>query len=157
MNKSKKNTAKDNGSDILSSKKINTHTINPNTNQNTTKDSLTYQNSLKCKMINLEGSINEVSSELSIHKEDVKNLKQEKEQIVNSLIEAKNQVKNEFFKEVKKINDEMEFVIKEQRNHISSLEERIKLLNSEKDNLCDYIVKLTDRIIDLEKQVGVNN
>ena len=108
-------------------------------------------------MINLEGSIYEVSSELTIHKEDVKNLKQEKEQIINSLIEAKNQVKNEFFKEVKKINDEMEFVIKEQRNHISSLEERIKLLNSEKDNLCDYIQKLTDRIIDLEKQVGVNN
>ena len=153
INKSKRNTGKDNGSEVLSSKKPNPQIINPNQS----KESLTYQNSLKCKMINLKGSINEVSSELTIHKEDVNNLKQEKEQIITHLIEVKSQLKNEFFKEVKKINDEMEFVIKEQRNHISSLEERIKLLNSEKDNLCDYIKKLTDRIIDLEKQVGVNN
>lgn len=143
-----KKANKDNATELQSNSIQNT--ISP-------KDSnLSYQNSLKYKMIGLENTINEVAYELEVHKSDVGNLKTEKTEIVGKIEDEKNRMRNDFYKEVKKINDEIEFVIKEQKNHISNLEGRIKLLNTEKDKLCDYIKSLTNRIEDLEKQVGTN-
>lgn len=121
------------------------------TNKNETN---TNPNNLRQRMINLEYNLNDLTGELDIHRKDVTNLKSEKEMMVKALIEIKNQMKNDFFKEVKKINDEMEFVIKEQRNHINSLEERLKLQNVEKEKLNDQIFELKNRIVDLESQVG---
>lgn len=113
-------------------------------------------NNLRFKIMAVESNINEISDEFNIHKSDVLKILSEKDKVVYEVDECKKQLINECNKKYEEVKNKIEENIKSQNNKISSLEDNIKILNKEKEELINIITELKFRVVDLERQIGYN-
>ncbi len=109
---------------------------------------------LKSKLYDLEGSINQLSTELQLHNISNSELDKNNDSIYNYLKDEKERMRNLFYKEIKHINAQINSEISIQEQNIKTLESQLLNHQSEKGKLLNLINDLKERIVDLEVQVG---
>jgi len=91
---------------------------------------------------------------MNIHKQDVNNLKLEKDSIQETLKSKTHEVKTTLLQELNKVEEDMKRHFSHQKAENSRLQQQISQLKSEKTVLQGQLIALQRRIGDLEMQVG---
>ena len=91
---------------------------------------------------------------MNIHKQDVNNLKTEKDSIQEMLKIKTHEVKTTLLQELGKVEEEMKRHFAHQKAENSRLQQQISQLKTDKTVLQGQLMALTRRIQDLETQVG---
>jgi|JI10StandDraft_1071094.scaffolds.fasta_scaffold466740_2 chromosome segregation ATPase len=110
--------------------------------------------SLKGKLGILEQSINDISNEMNAHKNEVTQLKSNKDSIQELLKAKHDEVKNTLIQDLSKVEEEMKKHFGHQKAENSRLQQQISQLKTEKIVLQQQLISLQKRIVDLEMQVG---
>jgi len=91
---------------------------------------------------------------MNIHKQDVNNLKNEKDSIQDMLKSKTHDVKTTLLQELNKVEEDMKRHFSHQKAENSRLQQQISQLKTEKTVLQGQLIALQRRISDLEMQVG---
>lgn len=110
--------------------------------------------SLKGKVSTLEDDINELAGELNCHRGEIGNLENECSSVNEILKNKTKEVRDTLFQELLKVESEIDRHMNSQKAESTRLDQQIRNLRKEKNDLAKDLHELQNRLKDLEDQVG---
>lgn len=124
---------------------------------NLPNQNIVNSNNLKGKLSILEEKIQEIAKEMAQHKAEVIDLKNQKNNLQETLKNKTAKVKTNLLQDIDKVEDEMKRHFAHQTSENGRLQQKITSLKSEKTTLQNQLIALQRRISDLEMQVGTDD
>ena len=113
--------------------------------------------SLKGKLSSLEELVRSITDEMNFHKKEVQVLKSEKETLEKVLDMKIGDVRKSLMNEIGRVEDELKRHLAHQKAENSRLQQQINKLKDEKTELAGQMMRLQNRIDELEKQIGADD
>lgn len=110
--------------------------------------------SLKGKVASLEDTSNELSNELSGHRSEISNLRNEKDALKDMILNKTEEVRKTLMLELEKMDESIERHIRGQKGESARLQQQILTLKAEKAELSKDLSVLQSRLQDILEQIG---